>query len=123
MTSYCVKCKRKTQNVGESVKRTSNGRHQLVSHCGVCRTKKCEFVSNHRPVGKRHAVKRGEGAFTDFFTKSIPKFFSKPSNVLGALGTAASFVPGVGTVAGSALGGAATIAKMTGNGVKRRRVQ
>jgi len=63
----------------------------------------------------------GGSAFTDFFTKTIPRTFSKPSSALGVLGSMASFIPVVGSVAGPALGAASTIAKMTGNGVKKRK--
>jgi hypothetical protein len=48
--------------------------------------------------------------------------FSKPSSALGAIGTAASFIPGIGEIAGPALGAAALGARLTGNGVRKRRV-
>ena len=41
---YCVKCKRKTQNGPISYRMTKNNRKMAVSPCGVCGTKKTNFV-------------------------------------------------------------------------------
>ena len=42
--SYCVKCRTKTSNVSPHISTTANGRKMLRSVCGVCKTKKCQFV-------------------------------------------------------------------------------
>lgn len=59
------------------------------------------------------------GDIGDFFTKTIPQTFSSPSGALGALGTAASFIPVVGEVLGPALAVSSIGAKLAGHGVKK----
>ncbi|OJV15189.1 MAG: hypothetical protein BGO27_03560 [Alphaproteobacteria bacterium 33-17] len=45
MSSYCVKCKKKTKNVGGKIETAKNGQRMLKSKCAVCGTKKVEFIS------------------------------------------------------------------------------
>jgi len=45
MSSYCVKCKKKTKNVGGKIETAKNGQRMLRSKCAVCGTKKVEFIS------------------------------------------------------------------------------
>lgn len=46
MSSYCVKCKKKTKNVGGKIETAKNGRRMLKSKCAVCGTTKIEFLPN-----------------------------------------------------------------------------
>ena len=45
MVSYCIKCKRKTQEVNPTPMRTKNNRIALRSTCPVCGTNKSRFIS------------------------------------------------------------------------------
>ena len=45
MVSYCVKCKRKTQEVNPTPMQTKNNRITLRSTCPVCGTNKSRFIS------------------------------------------------------------------------------
>jgi hypothetical protein len=44
-TSYCVKCKRKTESVGEQKIKTKNGRNAIKGKCAKCGTVKFKFVA------------------------------------------------------------------------------
>jgi hypothetical protein len=57
----------------------------------------------------------GSNIFTDFFTKTIPETFSKPSSALGALSMLP--IPGVST----ALGAASLASKLSGHGKRKRK--
>ena len=43
--SYCVKCKTKTNSVGETLSTTKNGRSMMKSKCTNCGTTKTRFVA------------------------------------------------------------------------------
>ena len=47
MSSFCVKCRSKTDNVNPKSKVTKNGRHAVISLCGKCGTQKYQFVSGN----------------------------------------------------------------------------
>ena len=40
MKSYCLKCRRDTENISPKVSKTSNGRTTLLSKCAICDGKK-----------------------------------------------------------------------------------
>ena len=40
MSSYCLKCKKSTENKNPMVVKTKNGRIRLSSHCAICSSKK-----------------------------------------------------------------------------------
>ena len=40
MSSYCLKCKKNTENINSSVSKTSNGKTMLLSKCAICDSKK-----------------------------------------------------------------------------------
>lgn len=42
--SYCVKCKKKTDNVNPHKEKTKNNRNILKSKCKVCGTNKTSFI-------------------------------------------------------------------------------
>ena len=44
MKTYCVKCRRDTENIDPKTVRTKNNRLVMQSKCSVCRTKKSRFV-------------------------------------------------------------------------------
>ena len=40
MKSYCLKCKKDTENINPRVLKTSNGRTMRLSKCSICSSKK-----------------------------------------------------------------------------------
>ena len=44
MKTYCVKCKRDTENIDPKMVRTKNNRLIMQSKCSVCGIKKSSFV-------------------------------------------------------------------------------
>ena len=43
-TTYCVKCKKDTDNIDPKMFRTKNNRLLMQSKCSVCKNKKSRFV-------------------------------------------------------------------------------
>ena len=46
MKSYCLKCKKNTENINPKVSNTSNGRKTILSKCAMCGSKKSTFIKN-----------------------------------------------------------------------------
>ena len=46
MKTYCVKCKKITENIDPRVSKTSNGRTMILSKCAICSSKKSRFIKN-----------------------------------------------------------------------------
>ena len=44
MNTYCMKCKKDTENIDPKMFRTKNNRLIMQSKCSVCRIKKSRFV-------------------------------------------------------------------------------
>ena len=44
MKTYCVKCKKDTENIDPKIFKTKNNRLTMQSKCSVCKTKKSRFV-------------------------------------------------------------------------------
>ena len=44
MKTYCVKCRKDTENIGPKMVRTKNNRLTMQSKCSVCKIKKSRFV-------------------------------------------------------------------------------
>ena len=40
MKSYCLKCRKDTENINPRVSKTSNGKTMLISKCAICDSKK-----------------------------------------------------------------------------------
>ena len=40
MKSYCLKCRKNTENINPRVSKTSNGRTMVLSKCATCDSKK-----------------------------------------------------------------------------------
>ena len=51
MKSYCLKCRKDTENINPKVSKTSNGRTMLLSNCAICSSKKSRFVKNQEGNG------------------------------------------------------------------------
>ena len=46
MKSYCLKCRKDTENINSKVLKTSNGRTMILSKCAICGSKKSRFIKN-----------------------------------------------------------------------------
>ena len=46
MKSYCLKCKKDTENINPKVSKTSNNRIMVLSKCAICGSKKSRFIKN-----------------------------------------------------------------------------
>ena len=46
MKSYCLKCKKETENINPGISKTSNGRTMVLSKCAICGSKKSRFIKN-----------------------------------------------------------------------------
>ena len=51
MLSYCLKCKKNTENINPRVSATSNGRTIISSKCAICGTKNSKFIKNQEAKG------------------------------------------------------------------------
>ena len=49
MKSYCLKCRKNTENINPRVSKTSNGRIMVSSKCPICNCKKSRFIKNQEP--------------------------------------------------------------------------
>ena len=46
MKSYCLKCRKNTENINSRVSKMSNGRTIVLSNCAICDSKKSRFIKN-----------------------------------------------------------------------------
>ena len=51
MKSYCLKCKKDTENINLRVSNTSNGRTTILSKCAIRGSKKSRFIKNQEAKG------------------------------------------------------------------------
>ena len=51
MKSYCLKCRKDTENINPRVSKTSNGRTMLLSKCAMCGSKNSRFIKNQEAKG------------------------------------------------------------------------
>ena len=51
MESYCLKCKKNTENLDPEISSTSNGRAMILSKCAICGSKKSRFIKNQEASG------------------------------------------------------------------------
>ena len=45
MESYCLKCKKQTENINPQVSSTSNGKLTILSKCAICNSKKSKCIN------------------------------------------------------------------------------
>ena len=53
MNTYCIVCKKNTDNINSKVVKTKNGRLMLSSQCSVCKNQKTRFISEKEAKGSR----------------------------------------------------------------------
>ena len=51
MKTYCVKCRKNTENLNSKIFKTKNGRLIMQSKCPVCEIKKSRFVREQEAKG------------------------------------------------------------------------
>ena len=51
MKSYCLKCKKDTENINPIVSKTSNSRIMILWKCAICGSKKSRFFKNQEAKG------------------------------------------------------------------------
>ena len=50
MKSYCLKCRKDTDNINPSISNTSNGRTMILSKCPISESKKSTFTKNQEAI-------------------------------------------------------------------------
>ena len=51
MKSYCLKCRKDTENISPRVTGTSNGKVMILSKCATCGSKNSRFIKNQEAKG------------------------------------------------------------------------
>ena len=51
MKSYCLKCRKDTENTNARVSKTSNNRTMIISKCAKCGSKESRFIKNQEAKG------------------------------------------------------------------------
>ena len=51
MKSYCLKCRRNTENIDPKISSTSNGKAMILSNCAICGSKKSRFIKHQEVKG------------------------------------------------------------------------
>ena len=51
MKSYCLKCKKDTENINPRVSNTSKGRIMILSKCTIWGSRKSRFIKNQEAKG------------------------------------------------------------------------
>ena len=51
MESYCLKCRKHTENINPLVSSTSNGKVIILSKCAICNSKKSKFINKQEAKG------------------------------------------------------------------------
>ena len=51
MKSYCLKCRKGTENINPRVSKTSNNRTMVLSKWAICSSKKWRFITNQEAKG------------------------------------------------------------------------
>ena len=51
MKSYCLKCRKDTENTYSKISSTSNGKAMILSKCAICGSKKSRFIKNQEAKG------------------------------------------------------------------------
>ena len=61
MKSYCLKCRKDTENINPRGSNTSNGKTIILSKCAICGSKKSRFIKNQeakRLLGVRTSLSK-----------------------------------------------------------------
>ena len=76
LKSYCLKCRKDTENINPKVSKTSNNRTMVLSKCAICGSKKSRFIKNQEAkgllsnLGVRTPLNK-----VPIFTNKVPSFY------------------------------------------------
>ena len=51
MKSYCLKCRKDTENINLKISKTRNGSTMILLNCAICNSKKSRFIKNQEAKG------------------------------------------------------------------------
>ena len=51
MKSYCLTCRKDTENINPRISNTSNGKTMILSKCAICSSKKSRCIKNQEGKG------------------------------------------------------------------------
>ena len=51
MSTYCLKCRKKTKSINPRVSKTNNGKTMILSKCAICGSKKSRFIKKQEASG------------------------------------------------------------------------
>ena len=51
MKTYCLRCRKNTENIDPKISSTSNGKAVILSKCAICSSKKSRFIKNQEAKG------------------------------------------------------------------------
>ena len=51
MNSYCLSCKKDTENINPKIVRTKNNRLMMLSKCAICNNEKSRFIKEQEARG------------------------------------------------------------------------
>ena len=51
MKTYCLKCRKDTENINPKIVSTSNGKAMILSNCAIRGSKKSRFIKNQETKG------------------------------------------------------------------------
>ena len=51
MKSFCLRCRKNTENIDPKVSKTSNGRTIVLSKCAISNSKRSRFIKNQEAQG------------------------------------------------------------------------
>ena len=51
MLSYCLKCRKNTENINPKVLKTTNVKTMTLSKCAICGNKKSKFIKEQQAKG------------------------------------------------------------------------
>ena len=51
MESFCLKCRKNTENIDPKIQSTSNGKAMMLSNCAICGSKKPRFIKHQEAKG------------------------------------------------------------------------
>ena len=51
MKTYCLKCRKDTENIDPEILSASNGKAMILLKCAICGSKKSRFIKNQEEKG------------------------------------------------------------------------
>ena len=57
MLSYCLKCRKNTENINPRVSNTSNAKTMILSTCAICGSKSSRFIKKQGAKGILSSLK------------------------------------------------------------------